>query len=293
VKKILKIIGIIFVALFIIMMIVPSSESNKEVSNTDNSSDITEYEETKEAEELPVDVSQVEENMESKEEHSEETLEAEEVEKTKEISEENCQILPDITYMSEQEELCLYANLEWNEDNTIDIQGFGYMYDIFMDELYIEERLIQDSEYENCYNSEDGNVFLAIEDGYITIMSNSDTDISFTGDFSLISSEPIETIPDVIELSEGEMVDFFRDANNIGKTFKCKMEYSSCIKAGEYTVHYLYIHENDKMLQVLVKGNLNSIFFVKDTVSVTGVYSNTGENGSDITVDIIDIKLVK
>ena len=103
------------------------------------------------------------------------------------------EVIPYETYESYQEELRLYANLVWNDDGSVDLYGFGYLFDEFDESLITETHLELKSN--DLYENADGSVTMFTESleeyGYLTIMSDSnpETGISFSGDFTLAVEE--------------------------------------------------------------------------------------------------------
>lgn len=185
-------------------------------------------------------------------------------------------IIPDFTYE------CygyphLYLNVIINDYYSINIYGFGYTEDGRpLRELEINEHLelSEDNNYSN------NNFYIAILDDYLLMADFRDNlKYWFQGDFFLVQ--------DIIELEYDEVLDFFRDTNNIGKMFKCNLIYHD-YKSDEYGDFYR-LQFPDEYGYVLTIGftppNNNQRFFDGDIVTVIGKYTPYYNNYVDIMVE--------
>lgn len=295
-KKLLKIGGIILVAILVILIIAPSGKDyEKETSTNTNekSSEITNEEDSKDK------IENVKDEPVS-EEPEEEKITVVEPEKP------SYEIIPYETYESNQgEELMLYANLTWNDDYSVDIHGFGYENGEFSDRLITEEHLIPVPDTESSYQSEDGSVDMIFTDDFISIMSDSisDADVSFTGDFYLVMDESDMIISDdIMELSFEGTADFFRDKNNIGKTFRCRFFYfgrdtfeTMGVDYHKFSFRYDNGSNTIRFLVYADAKETDPIFYDGEDIIVTGIYlgDKEGTGYSGFNVELISMELYK
>ncbi len=185
-------------------------------------------------------------------------------------------IIPDFTYECYGSPH-LYLNVIYNDYYSIDIYGFGYTEDGRpLKDLEINAHLELDEE--NIYS--DDNYYIMIKDDYLMMADlREDVELCFQGDFFLIW--------DIIELEYDEVLDFFRDTNNIGKMFKCNLIYHD-YKSNEYGDFYR-LQFPDELGYVLTIGftlsNYNQRFFDGDIVTIIGIYTPYYNNYVDIMVE--------
>lgn len=289
-KKALKIIGIVVVVLIILVLLMPSSEPK-------NSEEATApVEETSEPTE------KVEESVEVKEPEVKE----EEVTKEPEVTENtspSMDIIPNQTYCSDQGELVLYLNIDWDnekyDDYGLDISGFGYENGEINDFLTIDAHMIPDPETESCYNSEDGSIFMMITEDYISVAADSveSSDTAFSGDFYLVTDDNSNN-EEIMTTSEA--VEFFRNGDNIGKEFKCVFKYMYRDTIGnDYDKYVMALNDYDQNISIIIYANAkdfetNNMFFDGDYIVVSGIHLGrtevAGSDGIDISIESMELQ---
>lgn len=287
-KKALKIVGIVVAVLIVLVLLMPSSEpknSEEAVAPVEDSNETTEKVEEKE------DVDEI------VKEEDKEKIEKQETEESTLFMD----IIPNQTYCSDQGELVLYLNIDWDkeyDDYGLDISGFGYENEKLNDFLTITAHMIPDQETESCYNSEDGSIFMMITEDYISVVADSveGSDTAFSGDFYLVTDDNSNGNNDVIGLTYEESVDFFRDRNNIGKEFECILRYGDKSTFETVIHHYLYLnyeYDNGNEVSLSFKGvakDNDPIFFSNEHVLIRGTY--LGEDRGILNIDIINMEPV-
>lgn len=281
-KKALKVIGIVMVVLIVLLLFIPSSEPKK---NEETITPIKEVDKPTETTDEVVKEPEVKE---------------EEVTKESEVAENtspSMDIIPNQTYCSDQGELVLYLNIDWDnekyDDYGLDISGFGYENEKLNDFLTITAHMIPDSETESCYNSEDGNIFMMITEDYISVTSDppEGSDASFSGDFYLVTDENGNGNNEEI-MTTSEAVTFFRNGDNAGKEFKCVFKYM--YKDGDRHVMAL----DDQKVSMIIYANAkdfvtNDVYFTDDYVMVSGIYlgqTKNGAGGIDISIESMELQ---
>lgn len=291
-KKALKIVGIVVVVLIVVVLLIPSSESKKTEEAT------APVEETSEPTE------KAEESVEVKEPEVKE----EEVAKEPEVAENtspSMDIIPNQTYCSDQGELVLYLNMNWDnekyDDYGLDISGFGYENEKLNDSLTIEAHMLPDPETESCYNSEDGSMFMMITEDYISVVADSveGSDASFSGDFYLVTDENSTGNNEEI-MTTSEAVAFFRNGDNIGKEFKCVFKYMYRDTIGnDYDKYVMALNDYDQNVSMLAYADAedfetNDLYFDGDHVIVSGIYLGptkiAGASGIDISIEYMELQ---
>lgn len=284
-KKALKVIGIVVAVLIVLVLLIPGSESKKSeeaASPVEDSNETTEKVEEKE------DVDEI-----VKEEDKETTEKQETEENTLPMD-----IIPNQTYCSNQGELVLYLNIDWDkeyDDYGLDISGFGYENGEINDFLTITTRMIPDPETESCYNSEDGSIFMMITEDYISVAADSveGSDTAFSGDFYLVTDDNSNGNNEEI-MTTSEAVEFFRNGDNIGKEFKCVFKYMYMDDATGR--HVMALNDYDQNVSMLVYANAkdfvtNDVYFTDDYVIVSGIYLGREKGTQGISISIESMEL--
>lgn len=290
-KKALKVIGIVVAVLIVLVLLIPGSESKKSeeaASPVEDSNETTEKVEEKE------DVDEI-----VKEEDKETTEKQETEENTLPMD-----IIPNQTYCSNQGELVLYLNIDWDkeyDDYGLDISGFGYESEKLNDFLTIEAHMIPDPETESCYNSEDGSIFMMITEDYISVAADSveSSDTAFSGDFYLVTDDNSNGNNEEI-MTTSEAVEFFRNGDNVGKEFKCVFKYMYRDTIGnDYDKYVMALNDYDQNISIIIYANAkdfetNNMFFDGDYIVVSGIHLGrtevAGSDGIDISIESMELK---
>lgn len=293
-KKALKVIGIVVAVLIVLVLLIPGSEPKSSEEAT------APVEETSEPAEKAEESAEVKEpEVKEKEEEDKETTEKRE-------TEENIlpmDIIPNQTYCSDQGELVLYLNIDWDnekyDDYGLDISGFGYENGEINDFLTITAHMIPDPETESCYNSEDGSIFMMITEDYISVMADSaeGSDASFSGDFYLVTDGNSNGNNEEI-MSTSEAVEFFRNGDNIGKEFKCVFKYMYRENLGYEDRYVMALNDYDQNVSILVYADAknfetNDRYFDGDYVIVSGIYlsdTKKGTSGIEISIESMELQ---
>lgn len=292
-KKALKIIGIVVVVLIILVLLMPSSEPK-------NSEEAT----------APVEkTSEPTEKAEESVEVKEPEVKEEEVTKEPEVAENtspSMDIIPNQTYCSDQGELVLYLNVDWDngkyDDYGLDISGFGYENGEINDFLTIDAHMIPDPETESCYNSEDGSIFMMITEDYISVVADSveGSDTAFSGDFYLVTDDGNGNDNNEEIMTTSEAITFFRNRDNIGKEFKCVFKYMYRDTIGnDYDKYVMALNDYDQNVSMLAYADAkdfetNDLYFDGDHVIVSGIYLGptkvAGASGIDISIEYMELQ---
>ena len=289
IKKTLLITGIVLAALIVLFIIIPVPDSGTKETTSEFTPE-NKIEEASVVEEEPVE----EKEPEIIEPTSTDEPEVQETINTNEDSEWLYNIIPYSTYESGGDDLHLYINLVWNDDDSIDLYGFGYSYGEVAEDYEVSVHLTPDPDYEDFYLSDFRNFSVGVMDTYIGVMSDGDeAGHSFSGDFSLVTDGEEEFSGDVVELRYADIPDFFRNTTNVNSIFKCNLYYSNFASYLGNDYHYLYyIDESGSYISFVIYAKADDPkFFGGDLVTVTGVYTDQYDANADIVIDAISMEL--